>query len=678
MQADNIKYGLLITAATLFGGSSLNLYAQDENGKTTENAASYKKQFRQSIAPINETVTVEFMVDSVKTKVLNGDLVPDLNVIEMLAYLDPDSDEYQSYMAAKHIVAHELWHRICLMNEVLEQPLSASQYRNGRDNFEITASIVQLLTFREDYIKADEKERAVLRELNDPKIKMYLMAVEQKIINPFSQNKKDFDFEMAFIAKSVSGFWNNNMAAKYADVHNAMTKKAKRKEFSSPQYDKNFARDIKKMNTIGGIDFSKLYNVGDVHLNGVFEKGEREDTAVHKQPLYAPDYETWIDKRSRLKRFSKQKISVPNFTGDRLVREREKRPLEGAVPRYQLQEFAVGVRTYPALKMIVYAGAVLKDKGAAIRIYPDGVMEKISPKDEKTGLAAFVSLNYDGSYEKGQLRGNRKEGTFIYYNSSGKERGRCNFVNGRAKDGTVFLSFNNISICYQYVDGKITKMSSVDKDEKPISLCLLKDGRPHTGTVPKMEFYADAAFLVLKNGETLAKVIPGKNGRLAERQQKDGNMIKIERFYADGGKKYEAIGKLAFSKEKTLKRTDNKFAGGEHTIIRDLGNKPDVLIKSVTDKTAATTGQLLSKKRVILAQSETLYAPNGKEAVRVLHQEVKKQILFKKQAFLDVLKTLRVPVKTAAVFFRKFTWLTAKGAAVKPQNAVLRSKGREV
>ena len=156
-------------------------------------------------------------------KTSNGDLVADVNVIQLLAYLDQDSDEYQSYMASRHIVAHEMWHRICMMNDVLEKPMSATHYRTGRDNFEITASLVQLLTFRDDYIHATPEQRLELRKLEDPKIRMYIMAVEHGLINPLSADKKDFDFEMEFIARTVSGYWNNNMAQTYAPLHNAMT-----------------------------------------------------------------------------------------------------------------------------------------------------------------------------------------------------------------------------------------------------------------------------------------------------------------------------------------------------------------------------------------------------------------------------------------------------------------------
>lgn len=93
-------------------------------------------------------------------------------------------------MASRHIVAHEMWHRICMMNDVLEKPMSATHYRTGRDNFEITASLVQLLTFRDDYIHATPEQRLELRKLEDPKIRMYIMAVEHGLINPLSVDKK--------------------------------------------------------------------------------------------------------------------------------------------------------------------------------------------------------------------------------------------------------------------------------------------------------------------------------------------------------------------------------------------------------------------------------------------------------------------------------------------------------
>lgn len=62
-------------------------------------------------------------------------------------------------------------------------------------------------------------------------------------------------------------------------------------------------RDIKKMNTIGGIDFSKLYNVKDVRNRAAFPEGTAEDTTVIRQSLTAPNYETWVNKEKPAETF---------------------------------------------------------------------------------------------------------------------------------------------------------------------------------------------------------------------------------------------------------------------------------------------------------------------------------------------------------------------------------------
>ena len=465
MNFDNLKYGFLISMTTMFGGSTLELYAQDENGGKAkiENSETYRQQFLKSITPDKRDISVEFVVDSVAQKTSNGDLVADVNVIQLLAYLDQDSDEYQSYMASRHIVAHEMWHRICMMNDVLEKPMSATHYRTGRDNFEITASLVQLLTFRDDYIHATPEQRLELRKLEDPKIRMYIMAVEHGLINPLSADKKDFDFEMEFIARTVSGYWNNNMAQTYAPLHNAMTEKSGRKEFKSPAYEKNFMRDIKLMNTIGGIDFSKLYNVKDVRNRAAFPEGTAEDTTVIRQSLTAPNYETWVNKRSQLKRFSRQKIDIPNFAGNRLAEERRQRPHDERKQPYQIAEMAGGYKAYPFMKVPFYAAVQLNGAGRTIKLYPHGAMDVIGASDA-AGKANIKTLNYDGSYETGQLKNGRKDGVFVFYNRHKKEIGRCTYVQGRAADGETVLAAGGEYIRYIYKAGKLAGMDCIRED----------------------------------------------------------------------------------------------------------------------------------------------------------------------------------------------------------------------
>lgn len=565
MNFDNLKYGFLISMTTMFGGSTLELHAQDENGGKAkiENSETYRQQFLESIAPDKRDISVEFVVDSVAEKTSNGDLVADVNVIQLLAYLDQDSDEYQSYMASRHIVAHEMWHRICMMNDVLEKPMSATHYRTGRDNFEITASIVQLLTFRDDYIHATPKQRLELRKLEDPKIRMYVMAVEHGLINPLSADKKDFDFEMEFIARTVSGYWNNNMAQTYAPLHNAMTEKSGRKEFKSPAYEKNFMRDIKKMNTIGGIDFSKLYNVKDVRNRAAFPEGTAEDTTVIRQSLTAPNYETWVNKRSQLKRFSRQKIDIPNFAGNRLAEERRQRPRDERKQPYQIAGMAGGYKAYPFMKVPFYAAVQLNGAGRTIKLYPHGAMDVIGARDE-TGKANIKTLNYDGSYETGQLKNGRKDGVFVFYNRQKKEIGRCTYVRGRAADGETVLAAGGEYIRYIYKAGKLTGMDCIKADGTRKPICTLEDGKPVSGLIPTADARTSSvgrSYLLYSDKQLLAGLLFDRQHRLSEKQDiitgrygqnvstqaenaahkaLAGSTVRIERFYADGKVKYEA------------------------------------------------------------------------------------------------------------------------------------------
>ena len=550
---------------TMFGGSTLELYAQDENGGKAkiENSETYRQQFLESIAPDKRDISVEFVVDSVAQKTSNGDLVADVNVIQLLAYLDQDSDEYQSYMASRHIVAHEMWHRICMMNDVLEKPMSATHYRTGRDNFEITASLVQLLTFRDDYIHATPEQRLELRKLEDPKIRMYIMAVEHGLINPLSVDKKDFDFEMEFIARTVSGYWNNNMAQTYAPLHNAMTEKSGRKEFKSPAYEKNFMRDIKLMNTIGGIDFSKLYNVKDVRNRAAFPEGTAEDTTVIRQSLTAPNYETWVNKRSQLKRFSRQKIDIPNFAGNRLAEERRQRPHDERKQPYQIAEMAGGYKAYPFMKVPFYAAVQLNGAGRTIKLYPHGAMDVIGASDA-AGKANIKTLNYDGSYETGQLKNGRKDGVFVFYNRHKKEIGRCTYVQGRAADGETVLAAGGEYIRYIYKAGKLAGMDCIREDGTRKPICTLEGGKPVSGLIPTTDARTSSvgrSYLLYSDKQLLAGLLFDRQHRLSEKQDiitgqygqnvsaqaenakhkaLAGSTVRIERFYADGKVKYEA------------------------------------------------------------------------------------------------------------------------------------------
>ena len=649
---------------TMFGGSTLELYAQDENGGKAkiENTETYRQQFLESIAPDKRDISVEFVVDSVAQKTSNGDLVADVNVIQLLAYLDQDSDEYQSYMASRHIVAHEMWHRICMMNDVLEKPMSATHYRTGRDNFEIT---VQLLTFRDDYIHATPEQRLELRKLEDPKIRMYIMAVEHGLINPLSADKKDFDFEMEFIARTVSGYWNNNMAQTYAPLHNAMTEKSGRKEFKSPTYEKNFMRDIKLMNTIGGIDFSKLYNVKDVRNRAAFPEGTAEDTTVIRQSLTAPNYETWVNKRSQLKRFSRQKIDIPNFAGNRLAEERRQRPHDERKQPYQIAEMAGGYKAYPFMKVPFYAAVQLNGAGRTIKLYPHGAMDVIGASDA-AGKANIKTLNYDGSYETGQLKNGRKDGVFVFYNRHKKEIGRCTYVQGRAADGETVLAAGGEYIRYIYKAGKLAGMDCIREDGTRKPICTLEGGKPVSGLIPTTDARTSSvgrSYLLYSDKQLLAGLLFDRQHRLSEKQDiitgqygqnvsaqaenakhkaLAGSTVRIERFYADGKVKYEAERRSITLRqpygeaEKMRSDTAKKGKG-----LTERGSETKKTPSGPTARYGMAGGHPAAQS--VQVCREALFAPDGHPVMAAEYNGGRRSLKIKMREFLSFLKGISMP-----------------------------------
>ena len=542
MKLKNLKYGFLISVSTLFGGSSVSLYAQNDKGEPhkIETVSDYKQQFLESINPNKDKIGIDFMVDSVANMTSNGDLIADVNVIELLAYLEPDSDEYQSYLAAKHIVAHEMWHRICLMKGVLEKPMSATQFRTAQDNFEITASMLPVLTFRDDYIHATPKEREALMKSTDPKIEMYVQAIQHDIVKPLSKDKKDFDFEMQFIAVMVSNFWNNNMADSYADYHNALTINSGRKEFISDTYDKNFNQDIKIMNTIGGVDFSQYYTVKSTNIpSGTFPLGNKEDQVVLKRSLDEPDYETWVNEKSQLKRYSKQRVEIPNFAGDVLAKEREARPYNQAKQDYQIMPYVSGHKSFPKANTLFMSAIELQKENKTYKLYPNGSLDEITPT-ATPGVDHIKTYNIDGSVEVGELSKGRKNGKFVYYDAKQKQIATCSFKNGRAQDGVMIGVFQHKRFYYTYEAGKLLNVECQNFDGTKLSACTFKNDMPVSGLMPKEVRYSDIIFDVYDKGERLATVSLDDKAQVTDSFSKKDKTLKIEKFYPNGAPHYTA------------------------------------------------------------------------------------------------------------------------------------------
>lgn len=691
MKLDNLKYGFLISVTTLFGGSKIQLLAQnaDSSAVPLSQIDNYKHVFQQSVSPKLNEISVDFIVDSVATKSNNGEFHSDVNIIQLLAYLDQNSDEYQSYMASRHIVAHEMWHRICIMNDVLEQPMSATQYRIGRDNFEITGSIVQLLTFRDDYIHATPQQRQIIRTLDDPKIKMYILAVEQGVIDPLSNDKKDFDFEMEFIAKLVSGYWNNNLAVTYASLHNDMTEKSGRKEFNSPRYEKNFVHDIKKMNTIGGIDFSQYYNFRDVRLTQKFDKAYTEDTNIIQQDLSAPNLNLWINKKSQLKRFSKQHIVIPNFTGNRLAQERVKRPFNLNLQSYKIAPMSADYKAFPLLKVPFYEAITVFNSKKTLKFFPHGAVDIIDHDKLPDGTQKISTLYLNGCRETGFVKNRAKIGTFSFYDQNGRKLAVCSYQNNRPFNGDIVLPAAKDFILYSYKNGKLTSISQLSLQGKKKVICTFNNGKPVLGMVPvadRKNSSAGQSYLAYLDGKLSAELVFDNLHKLAEKQKILGDTIVIKRFYDNGATKYQAVAKHSFPSNK-LSLSNPPILNKQAPMVKEQNHHPamhqvehipsvprtpskSMLLQNIPNVMLRSSSKLF--QRVMQISKEAFFAKNGTPVLISQKNDNTQTYKVKLKEFFNAISAFSLPQKEKNIIVAGF--LKMKQRIFLKQHSLLQNK----
>lgn len=353
---------------------------------------------------------------------------------------------------------------------------------------------------------------------------------------------------MAFIAQMSATFWQKNMAPVYAPIHNQMTEQSGRKDFESPTYFDNFKNDVKTFNTIGGIDFSTLYDCQKLSYAGVFDKGDEEDTLVLAQELKAPDYRLWEDSISRLNKFSYQQVVLPNFNSPILAEERLHKTAMGKPPVYHLLDETSGYKFYPLAHLPFYAAAAFANDEEIVKLYPNGCLDKISPAD-KNGRAEIKTFNYDGSYETGFLHDGRKHGEFIYFDHRDKEIARCMFDDGLAWNGAFVMASDTAYIHYVYKDGELADILTNYKNEQPADSCTIKDNTPTNGTVtlPSLDYFQTV--LTFQNGFLNKTSFLTPTGNLFQQRVLDDDMVFTEKFYPNGKLQYRRIETLSDTQE---------------------------------------------------------------------------------------------------------------------------------
>ena len=331
------------------------------------------------------------------------------------------------------------------------------------------------------------------------------------------------------------------------------------------------------------------------------------------------------------------------------------------------------------MKVPFYAAVQLNGAGRTIKLYPHGAMDVIGASDA-AGKANIKTLNYDGSYETGQLKNGRKDGVFVFYNRHKKEIGRCTYVQGRAADGETVLAAGGEYIRYIYKAGKLAGMDCIREDGTRKPICTLEGGKPVSGLIPTTDARTSSvgrSYLLYSDKQLLAGLLFDRQHRLSEKQDiitgqygqnvsaqaenakhkaLAGSTVRIERFYADGKVKYEAERRSItlrqpYGEAEKSNTVPGQPYGTAEKMRSDTAKKGKGLTErgSETKKTpAGPTARYGMAGGHPAAQSvqvcrEALFAPDGHPVMAAEYNGGRRSLKIKMREFLSFLKGISMP-----------------------------------
>ena len=306
-------------------------------------------------------------------------------------------------------------------------------------------------------------------------------------------------------------------------------------------------------------------------------------------------------------------------------------------------------------------------------------MDVIGARDE-AGKANIKTLNYDGSYETGQLKNGRKDGVFVFYNRHKKEIGRCTYVQGRAADGETVLAAGGEYIRYIYKAGKLAGMDCIREDGTRKPICTLEGGKPVSGLIPTTDAKTSSvgrSYLLYSDKQLLAGLLFDRQHRLSEKQDiitgqygqnvsaqaenakhkaLAGSTVRIERFYADGKVKYEAERRSItlrqpYGEAEKSNTVPGQPYGTAEKMRSDTAKKGTGLTErgSETKKTPAgptvrygMAGGHPAAQSVQVCR-EALFAPDGHPVMAAEYNGGRRSLKIKMREFLSFLKGISMP-----------------------------------
>ena len=220
--------------------------------------------------------TIDYQVDTVSVDAAAGTAAyyKSSNNTITSNYEIEDDDFGHKYNQSLETLTHEQKHRDNYLQGFYAYAVSPEQAYKRNMHDEISATMTELISLREEYIKTGDI--SVFDRI--PKLSFYKEAIEKGEINPKSQYKEDFDKDMRFIVNGTQKMWVEKYGRdSYIDSSIwEYLNRGDHEEKYAAYWDQNYQNSLKIAYNIGGVDFTK-YMDKDVEIpREAYDKIARE------------------------------------------------------------------------------------------------------------------------------------------------------------------------------------------------------------------------------------------------------------------------------------------------------------------------------------------------------------------------------------------------------------------
>jgi len=240
-------------------------YSEQGFGDKKELASDMKAQYQKAQEVLYKLRyeppqrSVDYALKSLEKHVAGGFDATDGTIHFNLPENIPQS--FATYMNTGGVAVHEVGHRDLNETKINELPMGLAQrYQVARID-EITQKLKETLAYRQRLRQAKtEEERQEVINNSSAYFSEYQDAINKGIVNPFSDNPKDFQEEMKFIFDSNVDHWMKYTSHAYKKQCMEVTKahfESHKAEDLAPN-DANYELYKKTAFTIGGYDFSQF------------------------------------------------------------------------------------------------------------------------------------------------------------------------------------------------------------------------------------------------------------------------------------------------------------------------------------------------------------------------------------------------------------------------------------